>query len=48
MPNQDFRSVIVTGVEDPEMEQARTTALALFEPDLVSPLTHNAAVEVGE
>ena len=47
MPNQDFRSVIVTGVEDPEMEQARATALALFEPDLVSTLTppgHNFIV----
>ncbi len=47
MPTQDFRSVIVTGVEAPEMEQARTTALAIFEPDLVSALTppgHNFIV----
>lgn len=47
MPNQDFRSVIVTGVKDPEMEQARTVARALFERDLVSALTppgHNFIV----
>ena len=47
MPNQDFRSIIVTGVEDPEMEQARTIALTLFVRDLVSALTppgHNFIV----
>ncbi len=47
MPTQDFRSVIVTGVEDPDMDQARTTALALFESGLVSALTppgHNFIV----
>ena len=44
MPNQDYWSVIVTDVGTSVLEQARNTALAIFERDLVSaitPLGHN-------
>lgn len=39
MPNQEYRSVIVTDVMDLDLEQAHATARALFDSDLVSPLT---------
>lgn len=39
MPNQEYRSVIVTDVAGADMEYAHMTARALFDSDLVSPLT---------
>lgn len=43
MPNQEYRSVIVTDVAGPEMEQAHALACALFDTDLVcaTPPGHN-------